>query len=208
MKIEGLNDWLNFVDEIVAPAEQLLRDTGICEEEWPELIAQEFQAYADRRKDKTGGENGDRIGSALTALNLRQETYNVARQVAYRPDAAAACLSALAWKLQQVVAVLPSGQLVRNSHQTRKPAGKPPTFLQTRALLAILSGGYRVQTADEILALLTEGRLELRTHDIDVWRDELAEKLIFLDVASEEMDVIDESALDDALTEARKCLQS
>jgi hypothetical protein len=149
-----------------------------------------------------GGDAGA-IRTALAALCLRQQMRDVADQVAYRPDRAAACLAALAWKLQKALAGLPSEQPVADEQRTH-----PETFLQTRAIVAILSGGYGVQTKEEVLALLTREGLDLRAHDIDVWRDELARKLIFRDMTTQEMEVIDESSLDEALDRAKECIQS
>ena len=108
MKIESLKDWLAFVDEVAATAENHLRTLGIPEADWPVYGQLVLSGGAHHLEYVAGSRDRDLKRASFAVLAIRDQMQRQAKQLPKSPDQVAAQLAALSWRLHMVAAALHS----------------------------------------------------------------------------------------------------
>ena len=117
MKIGDLQDLLDFVDEIAAPAEKRLREAGYPESEW-QFLSLQLGPKATHAEHMAGTHDPKQIHTALGIIRLRQQCRQVIEKFSEDPRKAAAQLAAMAWNLHILSTAL-HAELVEGSLKHR-----------------------------------------------------------------------------------------
>ncbi len=105
MNINNIDDWLAFVDEVVQPAEAVLRAHGMPEDDTFALAA--FPgSEATHLEHMAGSRDRDLTRTARNMVVLRHTIRERAKSIDDDPYGTAAQLGALAWKLHMLATAL------------------------------------------------------------------------------------------------------